>query len=40
MTEIVLGDDSYDKSCDSRDDPGNVIDKLCSILSHWKCLPM
>ena len=34
MTEIVLGDDSYDKSCDSRGDPGNVIDKLCSIFSH------
>ena len=40
MMEIVLGDDSYDKSCDSRGDPGNIIDKLCSILSHWKCLPM
>ena len=40
MTEIVLGDDSYDKSSDSRGDPGNVIDELCSILSHWKYLPM
>ena len=40
MMEIVLGDDPYEKSCDSRGDPGNVIDKLCSILSHWKCLPM
>ena len=39
MTEIVLGDDFYDKSCDSRGYPGNVIDKLCSILSHWKYLP-
>ena len=40
MTEIVLGDASYDKSSDSRGNTGNVIDKLCSNLSHWKCLPM
>ena len=25
---------------DPRGDPGNIIDKLCSIISHWKCLPM
>ena len=45
MTEIVLGDDSYDKSCDPRGDPSrkmsiNVIDKLCSILKSlnaWLC---
>ena len=25
---------------DPRGDPGNITDKLCSIISHWKCLPM
>ena len=48
MMEIVLGDDSYDKSCNPRGDPGrdlifwkfNEVYKLCSILSHWKCLPL
>ena len=34
MTEMVLEGESYEKSCDSKGDPGNVIDKLCSILSH------
>ena len=33
MTEIVLGDDSYDKSCDPRGDHGRD-------LIFWKCLPM
>ena len=33
MTEIVLGDDSYDKSCDPRGDPGRD-------LIFWKCLSM
>ena len=32
MTEMVLEGESYEKSCDYRGDPGNVIDKLCSFL--------
>ena len=33
MMEIVLGDDSYDKSCNPRGDPGRD-------LIFWKCLSM
>ena len=33
MMEIILGDDSYDKSCNPRGDPGRD-------LIFWKCLSM